>query len=178
MAGQGEYWQNQFAGEAPSLNLPTDFDRPTTPGLEGDRLKFVINVKDSHRLKQLASEENVTLYMVLLAIHTIFLSKVSNREDIVIGTPATGRRHADLDHVIGMFVNTLAMSNYPRGEKHFKEFLKEVKTKALQTFDNQDYQFEDLVETLTLNRDTGRNPLFDTIFGLQTWKFRKHLSLV
>ena len=66
-----------------------------------------------------------------------------------------------------MFVNTLALRNYPAGEKNFIDFLGEVKEKTLEAFENQDYPYEDLVEQVAVNRDTGRNPLFDTMFVLQ-----------
>jgi amino acid adenylation domain-containing protein len=73
----------------------------------------------------------------------------------------------DLAEIIGMFVNTLAMRNSPFGEKKFIDFLEEVKEKTLKAFENQDYQYEDLVEKVALTRDTSRNPLFDTMFVLQ-----------
>jgi non-ribosomal peptide synthetase component F len=80
-----------------------------------------------------------------------------------------GRRHADLEKIIGMFVNTLALRNYPAGEKTLKDFLNELKERTLATFENQEYQFEELVEKVEVNRDTGRNPLFDVMFVLQNF---------
>ena len=67
----------------------------------------------------------IAIFMVLLTIYTIFLSKLSGREDIIVGTPAAGRRHADLENIIGMFVNTLPLRNFPIGEKTFRELLEE-----------------------------------------------------
>ncbi|MCK4762052.1 MAG: amino acid adenylation domain-containing protein, partial [Candidatus Aminicenantes bacterium] len=77
-----------------------------------------------------------------------------------------GRRHADLEHTLGMFVNTLALRSYPAGKKRFADFLKEVKERTNAAFENQDYPFERLVEKVALNRDAGRNPLFDVVFAL------------
>ncbi|MCP4152420.1 MAG: AMP-binding protein, partial [bacterium] len=107
-----------------------------------------------------------TLYMAILSIFTILLTKLSGQEDIIIGTPTAGRGHADLEKIIGMFVNTLAMRNYPEGGKTIEEYLGEVKENSLQAFENQEYQFEDLVERLSVKRDTGRNPIFDVMFNL------------
>ncbi|MCP4156089.1 MAG: AMP-binding protein, partial [bacterium] len=87
--------------------------------------------------------------------------------DIIAGTPTAGRRHADLESVMGMFVNTLALRNTPRGGKTFREFLANVGERTLQAFENQEYPFEELVEKLSLDRDTGRNPLFDSMFVFQ-----------
>jgi non-ribosomal peptide synthetase component F len=105
--------------------------------------------------------------MVLLSIYYILLSKISGREDIVTGTPTAGRLHADLEPVIGMFVNTLPLRNYPEGGKSFREFLQEVKTRTLEAFDNQDYQLEELIKKLGVSRDMSRSPLFDVMFSMQ-----------
>ncbi len=66
--------------------------------------------------------------MILLAVYNVLLSKYTGQEDIIVGSPIAGRPHADLQNIIGMFVNTLAMRNYPAGSMSFEEFLKEVRT--------------------------------------------------
>ena len=66
-----------------------------------------------------------------------------------------------------MFVNTLVLRNYPSADKTCKEFLKEVKESTLRAFENQEYPFEELVETAPVQRDASRNPLFDVMFVLQ-----------
>ncbi|MCP4152547.1 MAG: AMP-binding protein, partial [bacterium] len=96
--------------------------------------------------------------------------------DIITGIPVAGRRHADLEKIIGMFVNTLALRNFPKGEKTFKEFLLEVKGRTLEAFENQEYQFETLVANLSVNRDIGRNPLFDVMFSLHNEDTKSHTS--
>jgi tyrocidine synthetase-3 len=92
------------------------------------------------------------------------LYKYTGQEDIVVGSGIAGRRHADLQNVIGMFVNMLPMRNRPEENKTFWEFLKEVKENALNAYENQDYQFDQLVEKLKVQRESGRNPIFDTQF--------------
>ena len=161
---QEEYWLKQFEGETPVLNLLTDYTRPVFQSFEGSTVSFEIEKIETQSLKNKAREEGVTLFMLLLAITNILLAKLSNQEDIVVGTPVVGRRHADLEKIIGMFVNTLPLRNYPEGKKKFENFLKEVKERTLEAFENQEYQFEDMVEKVSVNRDTGRNPLFDVMF--------------
>jgi non-ribosomal peptide synthetase component F len=119
-------------------------------------------------LRNLAKEEEATMFMVLFTIFNVLLAKLSGQEDIIVGTGVAGRRHANLQHIIGMFVNTLPLRNYPLKEKTFKELLKEVKTKALEAFENQDYQFEDLAEKVVPERDNSRNPLVEVVFVLQS----------
>ncbi len=164
---QEEYWLKQFEGEIPVLNLTTDYQRPSVQSFEGDTIQFEINKELTKRLRQIVKATGSTMYMVLLSTFNILLSKYSGQEDIVVGSPIAGRPHADLENIMGMFVSTLAMRNYPSGEKTYKEFLREVKENALGAYENQDYQFEELVEKLNVARDFSRNPVFDVMFVLQ-----------
>ncbi|WP_157243976.1 non-ribosomal peptide synthetase, partial [Paenibacillus elgii] len=164
---QEAYWLDAFKGELPVLDLPTDYVRPTLQSFEGNRFEFTIDNQRSSGLKKLAAETGSTLYMVLLSIYTTMLHKYSGQEDIIVGTPIAGRPHADLESMIGMFVNTLAIRNFPSGEKTFYDYMLEVKETALRAYDNQDYPFEELIDKLNVKRDLSRNPLFDTMFVLQ-----------
>jgi non-ribosomal peptide synthetase component F len=102
--------------------------------------------------------------MVLLTLYNVLLSKVGRQEDIIVGIPVLGRSHPDLEQIIGMFVNTLALRNFPGRNKTFNEFFREVKERAIESFENQDYQLEDLLEKIVTKRNRGRNPLFDVMF--------------
>jgi amino acid adenylation domain-containing protein len=164
---QEDYWLRQFATEIPALNLTLDYPRPAIQCFEGSELFFQVEAERTKALKALALEEEASLYMVLLAIFTILLSKLSRQEDIVVGTPTAGRRHAALDNIIGMLVNTLPMRNFPAKTYTFKEFLNEVKQNALDAFENQDYPFEELVDKAVPTRDSSRNPIFDILFVFQ-----------
>jgi fengycin family lipopeptide synthetase D len=168
MRQQEDYWLRQFKDEIPVTNMPTDFPRPPVQSFEGSIIYFQVGTEQTQALKQMAQEEETTLYTVLLAIFYVFLSKICHQEDIIVGTDIAGRPHADLDSIIGMFVNTLALRNFPTGEKTFKAFLGEVKQRTLQAFENQEYPFEDLVDKVAGKRDTSRNPLFDVMFALDT----------
>jgi amino acid adenylation domain-containing protein len=164
---QKAYWKKQLGGEIPVLDLPLDYVRPTIQRFEGSTVAFAIDQEEANTLQSLALEEGITLYMILLAIYYIFLAKLSNQEDILVGTPTVGRRHADLQQIIGMFVNTLVLRNYPSGDKTYRGFIREIKQGSLQAFENQDYPYEELVEEVAITRDTSRNPLFDTMFVLE-----------
>jgi fengycin family lipopeptide synthetase D len=164
---QEAYWREIFKGEIPVLNMPLDYPRPAVQSFEGDSKNFKTKRELTEKLNQMAKETGATLYMILLASLNILLSKYTGQEDIVIGSPIAGRPHADLQNIIGMFANTLAMRNYPQGEKTFSKFLAEVRENALGAYENQDYQFEELVEKLDIKRDMSKNALFDVIFVLQ-----------
>ena len=164
---QKDYWSRQFSGEIPVLDLPADFPRSSQQSFAGGRLYFGLDLEKARQLEALALNTGSTLYMVLLAAYNALLFKYTGKEDIVVGSPIAGRPHADLEKVFGMFVNTLAMRNQPAGSKTFAAFLAEVKDKSLQAFENQLYQFDELLDQLQINRDLSRNPLFDTMFSVQ-----------
>ncbi|MDW7617333.1 amino acid adenylation domain-containing protein [Peribacillus simplex] len=163
---QDAYWKNQFREDVPVLHLPYDYERPTIQSFEGDSVKFILDEEMTEGLRKMVREEEATLHMVLLAAFNVLLSKYSGQEDIVVGVPIAGRPHADLQNIMGMFVNTLAMRNQPGKEKTFKEFLAEVKGNSLQAYDNQSYQLEELIGSVQVKRERGRNPLFDVMFDL------------
>ncbi|MCP5054280.1 MAG: KR domain-containing protein, partial [bacterium] len=167
LKAQEKYWLEQFSGNPPLLELPTDYVRPARQSFEGNCLTFEIAEKNTGALKKMALAQGVTPFMVLLAVYNILLAKLSGQEDIVIGAPIAGRGHTDLEHIIGMFVNTLPLRNYPESSKTFLEFLGEVKQCTLNAYENQDWQFEDLVDAVVKIRNFSRNPLFDAMLIFQ-----------
>ncbi|MCP4148610.1 MAG: hypothetical protein GY757_12765, partial [bacterium] len=164
---QEAYWLKVFKEKVPQLNLPIDFPRPAFLEFEGRGIDFEIGTELSDKIKITVSETGTTLYILLLAVYTLFLSKYTGRQDIVVGSPIAARTHDDLKYIIGMFVNMIAMRNFPGASLTFREFLTEVKQNSLQAFENQDYQFDSLVEKLDIQTDPGRHPLVDTVFVMQ-----------
>ncbi|MEC0538176.1 amino acid adenylation domain-containing protein [Bacillus inaquosorum] len=170
---QETYWLQQFSGDLPALELPTDKRRPAERHFTGGKVTFQLDKEITARIKRLANKNRSTLYMTLLALYSAFLSRLSGQDDIVIGSPIAGRPHADLEAVLGMFVNTLALRTRPAGNKTFEEFLKEVRQTALEAYEHQDYPFEELVDKLGVQREMSRNPLFDTTLVLQNMEQQK-----
>jgi len=168
MKRQEEFWLEEFKKGVPVLNLPLDYKRPVTHSFEGDWVIFPLDASVTEGFRKLLLEEEATLFMGLLAVYNLLLFKLSGQEDIVVGTPAAGRSHPDLQPVMGMFVNMMVLRNFPAGEKTFTRLLKELKARTIKAFENQNYQFEDLVEKLALERIPGRNPLFDVNISLQS----------
>jgi amino acid adenylation domain-containing protein len=162
---QEAFWVEEFEGEIPVPNLPTDYTRPSAQNFEGRIVEFDLGKENTQALKEIASQQGVTLFILILSIYNILLAKICSREDIIIGVDTAGRHHPHLQPIIGMFVNTLALRNFPSPDKRFNHWLQEVKERTLRAFDHQDYQFEDLVERIEVNRDPSRNPLFDVMFS-------------
>ncbi len=164
---QRAFWINQFQQNFTPLNLPVDFPRPAIKNENGAAVNFHLDQKQTLALKQIAQQQGTTLFMVLLACYNILLSKLSGQQDIIVGTPLAGRNHQDLENIVGMFVNTIALRNQPKGALSFLQFLNTLKNNTLACFDHQQFQYESLIDALKLQRDTSRNALFDVLFTLQ-----------
>lgn len=164
------YWLKQFEGELPLLEMPVDKVRPAVKTFEGNRVSCRFSPALSKQMKDCCKEEGVTLFMGILAIVNILLYRYSGQSDIIIGSPAAGRDHTDLEDQIGFYINTLALRNRFSGEDSFKEILQQVRAVTMDAFEHQVYPFDELVNQLSLERDLSRNALFDVMVVLQNAK--------
>ncbi|WP_181215980.1 non-ribosomal peptide synthetase, partial [Mesobacillus foraminis] len=167
--GEG-YWLDQFKGEVPVLELPSDFPRPPERSFSGETLEFELDSRLFRKLKNHSAAEGSTLYMILLAAYNILLSKYAGQEDIVVGMPVAGREHSDLEDIVGMFINTLPIRNEPKGHLTIGEFIGNVRARVLQAFEHAEYPLEDLIEKLEVPRNLSHQPLFNTIMIMQNMK--------
>lgn len=172
-ATAANYWYTQFSNDIPSLDFPCDYARPALQTFTGKRLRFSLSPTLTQSLKALAKTEKTTLFMLLLAAYNLLLAKYTGREDIVIGTPVSRRPDERFHNMIGMFVNTLPLRNFPVASKTWNTFLQEIKQVCSDAFQHQDYPFEKLIEQLALTRDASRNPLFDCVLVLQAEEIAK-----
>ncbi|MBQ6160298.1 MAG: AMP-binding protein [Oscillospiraceae bacterium] len=167
LSAQEKFWTDTFSGEIPVLEMPLDHPRPIEQSHAGNAIVKSLDPELLQGVRQLAADTGATEYMVFLSAIMILLSKYSRQEDIVVGSPITGRIHRDTEKMLGMFVNTLAMRGHPAAGKRYCDFLKEVKETCLKAYENQEYPFDELVEKVNVRRDLSRNPLFDVMFALQ-----------
>ncbi|MFP2913034.1 non-ribosomal peptide synthetase, partial [Pyxidicoccus sp. 3LFB2] len=161
------WWKQHLSGAPPVLELPTDFQRPAVQSFRGAAIPVQLSRSVSEALKALCQEEGVTPFMALLAAYQLLLSRYSGQEDIVVGSPIAGRRVAELEGLIGFFVNTLALRTRLEGNPSFRQVLARVKETTLGAFAHQDIPFEKLVEALQPQRELSRSPLFQVSFTLQ-----------
>jgi NRPS condensation-like uncharacterized protein/acyl carrier protein len=167
LENQKTYWTNIFKEEVPVIELPYDYKRPSEQSYEGALTGIMIPREIKNGIMKLCRDTGTTEYMVFLAGLMVVLYKYSRQEDIVVGSPISGRTHKDTELMMGMFMNTLAIRQRPKPKKKFLDFLQEVKENCLKAYENQEYPFEELVEAVEVPRDFSRNPLFDVMFMLQ-----------
>lgn len=170
------YWVAQLGKETSWSNIPTDFPRPAIQSHEGSRIRFKIDEELTLKLRAIAEMSHTTIYSVLLAILNVLLYKYTNQNDILIGTPISGRRNSQFEETIGFFVNTIVLRNCPQSDKVVLEFIEEVKQNCIEAFKHQNYPFDELPGLLNIKRDFSRNPFFDVFFSLQNFKKTDVLS--
>ncbi|MCU0287263.1 MAG: condensation domain-containing protein, partial [Acidobacteria bacterium] len=161
---QENYWLKQLSGELPVLNIPTDFPRPKIQRFSADAVDFEIRDEWYGLLKKLSLRENTTVHILLVTVFNIFLARLSGQEDIITGITMPGRTGIHLEKVVGLVTNTLVLRSFPYKYKDFLHYLAEVKEKSADAYENQDYPLEYIVDKLQVNREPGRNPIFDFMF--------------
>ncbi|MDM9382031.1 amino acid adenylation domain-containing protein [Chlorogloeopsis sp. ULAP01] len=161
------YWKQQLSGNLPVLQLPTDRSRAAIQTFRGARQGFVLPKPLSEQIKHLCQQEGVTLFMTLLAAFKILLYRYTGQEDILVGSPVANRNHAEIENLIGLFINTLVLRTDLAGNPTFRELLCRVRQMVLEAHNHQDLPFEKLVETLQPERNTSYTPLFQVMFALQ-----------
>ncbi|MBD2561225.1 MULTISPECIES: non-ribosomal peptide synthetase [Nostoc] len=164
---QLNYWQKQLAAVPPLLELPTDRPRPSVQSFRGRSEFLELNQDLTQKLKRLSQESGTTLFMTLLTVFTLLLSRYSGQEDIVVGSAIANRNRRETESLIGFFVNTLALRTNLQGNPTFLELLQRVKQATLDAYDHQDLPFEKLVDELGLERSLSHHPLFQVAFSLQ-----------
>jgi len=161
------YWKQQLAGAPTVLELPTDRPHPAVQSFRGAHQSLTVSKTVGEELKALSQHEGATLFMTMLAAFQILLSRYTNQEDIVVGSPIAGRNRAETEGLIGYFINMLALRTDLSGDPTFRKLLGRVREVALGAYAHQDLPFEKLVEELQSERDIGRHPVFQVMFAVQ-----------
>jgi natural product biosynthesis luciferase-like monooxygenase protein len=161
------YWKNQLSGELPALNLPTDRPRPPVQTYRGASQPFQVNDKITDALKAVCRSREATIFMGLLASFQMLLHRYTGQEDLLVGSPISGRNRADLAGLVGYFVNPIALRADFSADPTAEEFLDQVRRAVLAAFDHQDYPFSLLVERLQPNRDPSRSPVLQAMLSFQ-----------
>ncbi|MFJ4923687.1 amino acid adenylation domain-containing protein [Streptomyces sp. NPDC088725] len=165
-----DYWRGHLPAEVPVLDLPTDKPRPAVQTHNGASEFFVLDEELSARVHALAREHNVTVFMVLLSAYYVLLHRYSGQDDIIVGSPVTGRTQEEFAPVYGYFVNPLPLHADLAGDPSVADLLAQVRATVLGGLDNQEYPFVLLVEQLGLQHDPSRSAVFQAMFILLTHK--------
>lgn len=164
---QLSYWKEQFATPVQDLVLPYDHPRPAVQSYKGKTKKYRLSTSLSEKIAALSKKTDSTLYMTLLSAFSTLLHRLSSQDEFVIGSVIAGRNRAEIEHLIGFFVNTLALRIDHGGNPAFTELLEQVKETTVGAYAHQDVPFEMVVDELNIVRDASKQPLFQVMFVLQ-----------
>ncbi|WP_449289755.1 amino acid adenylation domain-containing protein [Nocardia rhizosphaerae] len=164
-ARQLDYWRRTLAGYAGTVDLPHDHPRPPHASLRGADVRATLPADVHARLVELARAQNASLFMVVHAALAVLLARVSGSTDIVIGTPIAGRGEPELDDLVGMFVNTLALRTEVAPTRGFAELVTLAREVDLAAFANADLPFERIVDEVAPSGTVSHNPLFQVVLS-------------
>ncbi len=163
---QLNYWKHQLSGELPQLELLLDKPRPIIPSHQSGQVHLEVSAPLAASLRSLSQQEDATLFMILLAAFKLLLQRYTGLEDIIVGSPIAGRNQAEVENLIGFFINTLVLRTDLSGNPSFRELLQRVKRTALDAYTHQDIPFEKLLIELHPERNLSRTPIFQVFFNM------------
>jgi len=164
---QINYWKKQLKDAPQRLELPADHPRPPIQNHKGSHYSHTLTPELTGQLNSLSQQQGVSLYMLLLAVFNLLLSRYSRQNDICIGSPIANRPHRQTEELIGFFANTLVLRNQIKSEQSFQEFLQQTRQTCLEAYHYQDIPFEFLVEQLKPVRSLSYNPIFQVMFTVE-----------
>ncbi|WP_431955980.1 amino acid adenylation domain-containing protein [Nocardia lijiangensis] len=167
---QLEYWRGALDGLPDVSTLPSDHPRPTVSTHRAGTVDFHVDAAVQQRIRQLCRWHGVSIFMVAHAALAVLLGRLSEEQDVAIGSVIAGRGDGELDELVGMFVNTLVLRSRVRPDDSFETLLAATKDSDLDAFGNADLPFERLVELLAPARSTAHHPLFQVLLVFQNFE--------
>ncbi|HEV7498728.1 MAG TPA: amino acid adenylation domain-containing protein, partial [Vicinamibacteria bacterium] len=164
---QEAYWRERLGRPLPVLDLPADRPRPARARLTGATHTVRLGRDRSQRLRDLARTEGATPFMLLLAAYQALLHRFTDQDEVIVGTPVSGRDRPELVRIVGHFVNTVTLSAEFSGRPRFRELLARTRADVLAALSRQDVPFSRIVELVKPDRDPSRSPLYQTLFAYQ-----------
>ena len=164
---QVSYWKKQLEGAPALLELPTDRPRPAQQLYHGGVARAELPTSLVLSLRELSRSSGATLFMTLLAAFQVLMRRYTGCEDIMIGSPISGRDLPEVENLIGFFVNTLVLRGDLSGNPDFRTLVQRTRKTALDAYTHQEVPFEKVVEVLRPERDMSHSPLFQVMLVFQ-----------
>ena len=163
VVAQRDYWRERLEGLPEDPGLTPDLARPPVLSGEGDAVEFSIDGDTRAKLAELSQQLGVTEFMLLQTAVAVALHKAGEGNDIPLGTPVAGRTEAELDQLVGFFINIVVLRNDLRGNPTLRDLLGQARDTALGAYAHQDLPFDQVVDAVRPVRSLSRNPLFGVV---------------
>lgn len=164
---QFQYWSNMLKASNPVLKIPSQLVRPKIKGFVSDYLRFELNENERNKIKLLAEKHSATPFMIYISLISLLLYKISGENDLIIGTPISGRNRPEFEDQLGFYSNTIPLRIKLNERETIREFIKQIKRIIIDANENQDYPFDLVYEGLGLKRNVSHSPLFDVMVVYQ-----------
>lgn len=165
-----KFWLNQYAGNVPVVNLPTDRPRPASRTYQGHRIDYAVEPELVAAIKQMGVGAGTSFVTTLMAAFEVFLHRVTGQQELVLGLPAAGQSFTGKTRMVGHFVNMLPLRSQVKDDERFVDYLKQRKTAMFDAYEQQQITFGSLLKKLNLTRDPSRIPLVPVIFNIDMGK--------
>jgi hypothetical protein len=164
---QLQYWKQKLAGLPPYLELPVKGSYPEQRSASGATVTFEVSSSTSRSLVGVGRESGATPFMTFLAAYALLIARFSGQRDFCIGSPVTQRKQVETQRMPGLFVNMVAYRILIEPQQSFRDILRQVRTTALEAYEQSDVPFQTLVRALRFNRRSPRSPIFQVMFGFE-----------
>ncbi len=158
-----KYWLNRFSQDPQRLELPLDFSRPAVKSFKGTNLRYHLPVTLKDKIINYGIQHKSGTFVTVISLLNVWLYKLTNQNDIIIGTVVSGRNYPELQDQIGFYVNTLALRTRYRKNDNFNEWFQQTESTIFDAFDHQEFPFDHLIEALGTSHTSSRSPLFDVM---------------
>ena len=164
---EATYWKNRLEGAPPLVSFPGDRARPAVETFRGESFRFSLSDKQTKLVREMAKSQAATVFIVMVAIFKALIYAYTGSRDIVIGTIVANRQRRELEDLVGIFINTLALRSQIDPNKPFVSLLADLKNTIFEAYEMQEIPFEKLVELLRPDRYSSQNPIFQIMILLQ-----------
>ncbi|HEV7402757.1 MAG TPA: MupA/Atu3671 family FMN-dependent luciferase-like monooxygenase [Chthoniobacteraceae bacterium] len=171
------FWLAQFSGELPVLELPLDHPRPPRQTFAGARATLTIGRELTAALRQTATKQRASLFMIVFSAYNLLLHRLSGQSDVVVAVPFEGEIRT-LEGGHGLYANTthmLPLRSRIDGDPAFSTYLDGRKQLVLDASEQQDLFFGELLAKLNVKRDARLSPLFSAAFNFENGEFHQAL---
>ncbi|MDF1809949.1 MAG: amino acid adenylation domain-containing protein [Phycisphaerales bacterium] len=159
-----EFWEEELR-DVGSIELPTDFVRGPNPSSVGRKIRIQLDSGTTAQVRDATRHLNVTPYAYLLGLFQTWLYRLTNEEDVTVGTPIANREWTETEGLIGFFMETAAIRTHISCDDSLSDVIAKASRNALNAFDHRDVPFQHIVDAVHGRSENGRNPLFEVFFN-------------
>ncbi|MDQ0416185.1 amino acid adenylation domain-containing protein [Croceifilum oryzae] len=167
---QRQYWLKKFADAPRGLDLPTDYPRPPMVTFNGGTILGRFHPELQKQVTDFCQQNNITLYMFLLAVLNLYMHRLSGQQDFVLGSPIQNRDDVKLENMLGLFATAIPLRCLIEKEMTFEQLVAQSRQTAIEAYDNHVYPSNFVVEQIEAEVDLSRSKLFSIMYGLQNNK--------